>query len=139
MTYGQLEAYLESTAANLQRGTGHFHVGDGTSLALAVQQKGYPVIHVDPLDGKRSFDAATKDARITIGFFEKGGPDLSSAQRQAIYARQEALSTRFLFELEEDGKIGHVHVSDNLVHNYTAELLTGIAVSFTLNLPIELC
>ncbi|GAA4434680.1 hypothetical protein GCM10023188_25900 [Pontibacter saemangeumensis] len=137
MTYGELEALLQAIAATVQRGTGHFHVGDGTSLALAVQGKGYPVIHVDPIAGKRSFERATKDARITIGFFEQGGPDLSAAQLQAIYSRQEAVSARFLFMLEEDGEIGNVSVSDSLVKNYTAELLTGIAVEFTLALPLS--
>lgn len=139
MTYGELEALLQACAATVQRGAGHFHVGDSTSLAKAVQVNGYPVIHLDPIQGKRSIERATKDARVTIGFFEKGGADLSPSQLQAIYQRQEAISARFLFMLEEDGELGNINVSDALVKNYTAEMLTGIAVEFSLQLPLDLC
>lgn len=128
---------LQTTAATVQRGTGHFHCGDGTSLEAAVRLNGYPVIHLDPIQGKRNIERATKDARIWIGFFEKGGPDLSAAQLRAIYDRQEAISARFLFMLEEDGEIGNIQVSDALVKNYTAEMLTGIGIDFTLNLPLS--
>lgn len=139
MTYGELEALLQATAATVLGGSGHFHCGDGTSLSSAVRGRGYPVVHVDPVQGTRSFERATKEATVTVGFFEKGGPDLSSAQLQAIYSRQEAVSTRFFYELEEHDGIGHVNVRDDKVENYTAEMLTGIASTFTLKLPITIC
>lgn len=136
MTYAELEALIGQVALdNLE---GHFHCGGNISLKEAVDQHGYPVIHLDPLTGSRDIERGSKTAVITVGFFEQGG-DVSNTELKAIYDRQERASSKFLVMLQEEEEIGNISVRDTMVKNYTEMQLTGIACEFTLKLSMDLC
>ncbi|MHC2992062.1 hypothetical protein OB13_10850 [Pontibacter sp. HJ8] len=139
MTYAELEALIESIALETLGGSGHFHCGNDLSLKLAVEEKGYPVVHLDPISGNRNIQSGNKTASVTIGFFEQGAVDLSAKEEQVIYARQEVVSAHFLAMLQEEDEVGDIAVRDTPVKNYTDQLLSGIACEFELKLPISLC
>ena len=137
MTYAELQALIERVALDTMT-SGHFHCGNDSSLNGAVEEHGYPVIHLDPIDGNRNIATGNKVARITLGFFEQGG-DYSAAEEQALYARQEKISAKFLFMLQEEGEIGDIAVRDTPVKNYTSQKLSGWACELELKLPMPLC
>lgn len=139
MTYAALEELIKQVALGVLNGTGHFHCGNDESLKQAVEEHGYPVIHLDPIAGTRNIESGNKTASIAIGFFEQGGDDLNSMELQGIYQRQELVSAKFLSMLQEEDEIGDITVRDALVKCYTEHQLTGIACEFTLKLPMSLC
>lgn len=139
MTYAALEALIERIALDTLTGSGHFHCGGSDSLKQAVKEKGYPVIHLDPIAGSRDIERGHKTATIFIGFFEQHENSPSARELQAIYARQETVSARFLSMLQEEDEVGNIAVKDSLVPHHTSENLAGIACSFTLKLPMPLC
>lgn len=140
MTYSELEALIERIAIQTQAGIGHFHCGTDITLEKAVEEKGYPVIYLDPITGERALKEGPgmMRANITLGFFEQGGEGLSAEERRAIFARQEAISTRFFLLLEEE-ELDFAVVRDSLIHKYTAQHLSGIACTLTIKAPLELC
>lgn len=140
MTYAELESLMERLALDALEGSGHFHCGGSDSLKEAVEENGYPVIHLDPIDGNRNIARGSKRANIAIGFFEQGEAHMAAADLQAIYGRQEVVSARFLTMLQEEDEVGDIlDVRDTKVQSYTDQILTGLACSFTIKLPISLC
>lgn len=141
MTYAELEALIERIALDTLGDTGHFHCGGSDSLKQAVKEKGYPVIHLDPISGNRNIATGNKRANIAIGFFEQHVENSPSAQElQGIYSRQELVSARFLVMLQEEDEVGDIlDVKDTPIPHYTDQNLAGIACSFTLKLPMPLC
>ncbi|GAB3822216.1 hypothetical protein [Pontibacter rugosus] len=139
MTYAELEALIGRIALDTLAGVGHFHCGGSDSLKQAVENHGYPVIDLDPITGTRNIETGNKVATITMGFFEKHENSPSASELQAIYSRQEAISARFLVMLDDEDDLGNIMVKDSLVPHHTAQNLAGIAIQFTLKLPISLC
>lgn len=137
MTYAELEALLGTVAEQALNGTGHFHCGTDTSLKLAVEEKGFPVIHLDPVKGNRNSATALKVATIALGFFDQG-VDLSDAERSALKQRMEKLSTKFMLLLDDE-EVGEVTFVDHPVENFTAHKLMGWACECTIKLPFNLC
>ncbi|NEM96173.1 hypothetical protein [Pontibacter burrus] len=137
MTYTELESLLGTVAEQVLNGSGHFHCGSDVSLKEAVEEHGFPVIHLDPIKGNRNVATAIKNASITIGFFDQGH-DLSEAEKGALLHRMEKLSARFLLALEEE-EVGEVMCNDYPVENFTGHKLMGWACEFTLKLPNSLC
>ncbi len=118
-------------AANDVNPNGRFDHGKHVDLSQGFEGA-YPIIYlyptnINPADGPGFIDSSV----LLIGFFDQDRPDTSTAEREAIIARMDVLSSEFLELLGENKSAKVSNITKEPQYGMYQGTLSGFAIKFT--------